>query len=267
MFTKDASSTPAFAALDIDSLSFTDKPRVLHVFATILNRIVASNESISTANLAPDSAGNCGVNCVEDHASQLTVFDGLRAPGISIDKYFDRIFKYARCSPSCYVMAYIFIDRIMQRKDAMLITTLNVHRLLITSILVAVKFMDDAYYNNAYYAKVGGISIEEMNRLELEFLFRLNFQLNVTETEFSSYCNVLHEQLLAEESSSEGDETSFSRSYGFFLPQLLANSGNEAVDFVEGREGSDACAVGSGTSGEWLQFEAPRAGSPQAEVR
>ncbi|GJP37580.1 hypothetical protein CLOM_g1440 [Closterium sp. NIES-68] len=250
MFTKDASSTPAFAALDIDSQSLTDKPRVLHVFATILNRIVASNEAISCANTAADStAANCdGIVC-ESQASQLTVFDGLRAPGISIDKYFDRIVKYARCSPSCYVMAYIYIDRIMQRKDAMLITTLNVHRLLITGVLVAAKFLDDAYYNNAYYAKVGGISIEEMNRLELEFLFRLNFRLNVTESEFSSYCNVLHEQLLAEVSVSGEDETSSSRSYGFFLPQLLASTLSSSGRWSSSTS-SSTCNSNNGDAGD-----------------
>ena len=34
----------------------------------------------------------------------------------------------------------------------------QVHRLLITSIMLASKFFDDVYYNNAYYARVGGIS-------------------------------------------------------------------------------------------------------------
>jgi hypothetical protein len=32
-------------------------------------------------------------------------------------------------------------------------TPLNVHRLLITGVLLAAKLMDDNYFNNAYYAK------------------------------------------------------------------------------------------------------------------
>ena len=32
---------------------------------------------------------------------------------------------------------------------------LNVHRLLLTGVLLAAKLMDDRYYSNAYYAKVG----------------------------------------------------------------------------------------------------------------
>ena len=49
-----------------------------------------------------------------------------------------------------------------------------------------------SYYNNAYYAKVGGVSTHEMNRLELEFLFRLGFRLHLTLDTFHAYCAHLH---------------------------------------------------------------------------
>ncbi len=40
------------------------------------------------------------------------------------------------------------------------------------------------YYKNSYYAKVGGITTKEMNRLELEFLFRIDFRMSITAREF-----------------------------------------------------------------------------------
>ena len=52
------------------------------------------------------------------------------------------------------------------------------------------------YYNNAYYAKVGGISTTEMNFLEVDFLFGLGFHLNVTPTTFHSYYSYLQRQML-----------------------------------------------------------------------
>lgn len=64
---------------------------------------------------------------------------------------------------------------------------MNAHRVIITSILLAAKFFDDAYYNNAYYAKVGGVHVSEMNRLEVEFLFRINFSLHVTPELYDKY--------------------------------------------------------------------------------
>jgi hypothetical protein len=54
-------------------------------------------------------------------------------------------------------------------------------------MLLAAKFFDDAYYNNAYYAKVGGVLLSEMNGLEVDFLFRINFSLHVASDVFSKY--------------------------------------------------------------------------------
>jgi hypothetical protein len=66
------------------------------------------------------------------------------------------------------------------QRNNFLLTDLNVHRVVITSIMLAAKFFDDQYFNNAYYAKVGGVPPTEMNSLEVEFLFRINFSLHVT---------------------------------------------------------------------------------------
>ena len=83
-------------------------------------------------------------------------------------------------------MALIYIDRLIQRNN-FLLTELNVHRVIVTAILLAAKFFDDAYYNNAYYAKVGGVLVSEMNGLEVDFLFRINFSLHVTPELFAQY--------------------------------------------------------------------------------
>ncbi|KAI8025170.1 Cyclin-U4-1 [Camellia lanceoleosa] len=129
---------------------------------------------------------------------KISVFHGLTRPTISIESYLERIFKYANCSPSCFIVAYVYLDRFVQRQPSLPINSLSVHRLLITSVMVAVKFMDDIYYNNAYYAKVGGISTAEMNFLEVDFLFGLGFHLNVTPTTFHSYCAYLQREMLVQ---------------------------------------------------------------------
>jgi hypothetical protein len=38
---------------------------------------------------------------------------------------------------------------------------------MINSVMLAAKFFDDQYFNNAYYAKVGGVPCNEMNLLEV----------------------------------------------------------------------------------------------------
>lgn len=76
-------------------------------------------------------------------AQKVSVFHGLTRPTISIQSYLERIFKYANCSPSCFVVAYVYLDRFTQRQPLLPINSFNVHRLLITSVMVSAKFMDD----------------------------------------------------------------------------------------------------------------------------
>ena len=111
-------------------------------------------------------------------------------PEMSIWDYLSRIKTYSRCSDSCFIVALIYIDRAIEIKNLVL-SHLNVHRILITSILIAVKFLDDSYMNNAFYAQLGGITTNEMNMLELDFLLFLGFSLQVSSDLFSSYHNEL----------------------------------------------------------------------------
>nr|GMC61860.1 cyclin-U4-1-like [Ipomoea batatas] len=127
-----------------------------------------------------------------------SVFHSLTRPGISVESYLERIFKYANCSHSCFVVAYIYLHRFSRRQPLLPINSFNVHRLLIASVLVSVKFMDDVFYNNAYYAKVGGIGTMEMNILEMDFLFGIGFDLNVTPSTFHTYCSHFIAQIQAQ---------------------------------------------------------------------
>uniref|UniRef100_A0A8R7P8H9 Cyclin n=1 Tax=Triticum urartu TaxID=4572 RepID=A0A8R7P8H9_TRIUA len=95
-------------------------------------------------------------------------------------------FKYAECSPSCFVLALVYMVRHLHQPNVYM-TPFSVHRLLITSVVVDAKFTDDAFFNNALYARVGGINTIEMNRLELDLLFNLDFGLKVNLETFGSY--------------------------------------------------------------------------------
>jgi hypothetical protein len=117
----------------------------------------------------------------------VTKFHALRPPAISIRDYLERIGKYAACSGECFVLALVYIDRIIQTNPTFVVNSLNIHRLLITSVMLAAKFFDDQYFNNAYYAKVGGVPAPEMNTLEVEFLFMTNFTLFVPTDTYRQY--------------------------------------------------------------------------------
>ncbi|XP_061348524.1 cyclin-P3-1 [Gastrolobium bilobum] len=127
----------------------------------------------------------------------VTIFHGSEAPNLSVTHYMERIYKYSRCSPCCFVIAQIYMDRYFHKMGGYL-TSFNAHRLVLTSVVVAAKFADDVHYSNAYYAQVGGVSTAEMNSMELEFLFNLEFRLFVTTEVFVKYCEKLDRAIVGE---------------------------------------------------------------------
>lgn len=118
-----------------------------------------------------------------------TRFHAVRPPSISIHDYLARIAKYFGCSQECFVLGLVYIDRIVKFKPEFGISNLNIHRLLVTSIMLAVKFFDDIYYSNAYYAKVGGVKPSEMNALEALFVNLIDWKLFVSPSEYEQYKN------------------------------------------------------------------------------
>ncbi|KAF0930105.1 hypothetical protein E2562_030280 [Oryza meyeriana var. granulata] len=157
-------------------------PRVVAILSSLLQRVAERNDAAAAGPR-------------QQQAQAVSAFQGLTKPAISIGGYLERIFRFANCSPSCYVVAYVYLDRFLRRRPALAVDSFNVHRLLITSVLTAVKFVDDICYNNAYFARVGGISLMEMNYLEVDFLFGIAFDLNVTPAAFASYCAVLQSEM------------------------------------------------------------------------
>jgi len=120
----------------------------------------------------------------------MTKFQCSYAPDVSIISYLERIRKYAKCSDCCFVISLIYIDRMIEACNVVL-TSLNVHRLLITSIMLSAKFLDDLFYNNAFYAKLGGVTVSELNSLEIEFLQKIHFSLYVSPESYNKYLQEL----------------------------------------------------------------------------
>lgn len=126
-------------------------------------------------------------------------FCSALTPLVKLKPYLWRIANYTGCSEESLVLSLIYIDRMITRKgrkSLFMVTSHNAHRLVLTSVLVAAKFYDDHYYNNALFAKVGGVSCEELNKLEMAFLLELNFELSVDMKVYERYNKSLMEHKL-----------------------------------------------------------------------
>ncbi len=57
-----------------------------------------------------------------------THFHAKCLPQISLYDYLSRINRYAKCSPSCYVLSIIYLDRALKRCESLCLSRYNVHR-------------------------------------------------------------------------------------------------------------------------------------------
>ncbi|TAQ85163.1 hypothetical protein B7494_g6499 [Chlorociboria aeruginascens] len=107
----------------------------------------------------------------------LTRFHSRTPPGISVQDYLQRLARHATLTPPLLLSMVYYIDRLCLLYPAFTVTTLTVHRFLITAATVAAKGLSDSFWNNTTYARVGGLKVAELGLLELEFLYRVDWRI------------------------------------------------------------------------------------------
>ena len=112
------------------------------------------------------------------------IFTGKSLPKITLIDYINRIITYSDSEINTLICSLIYIDRINKIKA---INEFNIHRIFFTAVLVAIKYNEDIIFNNDYYSKVAGVKLNEINKMELEFISLLDFNLYIDPEEFGSY--------------------------------------------------------------------------------
>lgn len=85
-------------------------------------------------------------------------------------------------------MALVYLDRLEAENVLLGLTEHNVHRMIITAVMIAAKVLDDRVYSNAHFARVGGMAnVQELNKLEWKMLTMLEFKTRVCQEEYISY--------------------------------------------------------------------------------
>jgi hypothetical protein len=119
---------------------------------------------------------------------KLSPFHAKKAPTISVKDYLKRFATHSNCHYDAFIYALIYLDRAGEMYENFTLDSFNVLRLILMSLVSAIKFYDDAYFKNSYYAKIGGVSPGEFNELEEIYLVKyVQFNLYVDVQTYSSY--------------------------------------------------------------------------------
>ena len=138
-------------------------------------------------------------------------YEGELPPSISLDDYLRRWARYSYCSPECFLVAVLYIDK-LSAKSGMIVTSLNVHRVLLVALVLAAKTRDDIYFSNKvstrgcccpppytpvispahhhrqqYYASIGGVTTAELNALEVSWLTDTDWDMHVDRERYAQY--------------------------------------------------------------------------------
>ncbi|GAA6048324.1 hypothetical protein JCM3770_000949 [Rhodotorula araucariae] len=112
--------------------------------------------------------------------NSLTRFHSRAPPNISVRDYLVRIAKFTNVEACCLLILLPYVDKVCSRLTTFTISSLTVHRFIIAAISVGSKALSDAFCTNGRYARVGGVSIVEMNLLEKEFCEALDWRLTTS---------------------------------------------------------------------------------------
>jgi len=98
-----------------------------------------------------------------------------------------RIVKFTKVEKACLLITLHYIDQICARVPLFTLSSLTCHRFIIAAVTVSSKGLCDVFCNNALYAKVGGISVGELNVLEREFLRMIEWTITCTRDLLQEY--------------------------------------------------------------------------------
>jgi len=123
--------------------------------------------------------------------STLHEFESQSVCTLSASEFLSRIMRYGKCSPCCAVVGLIYLQRIKKKVPRACITSRNLQRLLLVAVMLANKFLDDLYFSNKHWAKIGGLSLQEINGLELTILRLLDWRMQVSRENYYCYLDEL----------------------------------------------------------------------------
>ena len=164
-------------SFDKDTKNIKASNHVIEIVADILEEIVKDNEKNNENELNRSDSNESAI---------ISVFTSNKTPQISIKKYLTRIMKYSKPETSTVIICLIYIDKICENSSLQL-SIYNIHRIILSCMILALKYNEDDYYSNKYYAKVGGISLKELNELEYNIMVLLQFNFFIDDITYEKY--------------------------------------------------------------------------------
>jgi hypothetical protein len=128
------------------------------------------------------ATGDLGANAQEIQIQQEAIarkFYSRSPPNVSLEEYLGRLQRYCPMSTAVYLAAGVYIHRLAVEEKLVPVTARTIHRLVLASLRVAMKALEDLRYPQARFAGVGGVRESELRGLEIALCYLTDFDLQV----------------------------------------------------------------------------------------
>ncbi|KAK6457756.1 cyclin-domain-containing protein [Scheffersomyces xylosifermentans] len=146
---------------------------LINLISRMLQSLITLNDKsvpVSISHPKPSASSSSPNNL-------LTRYHSRTPPSISTHTYLTRLSQYNNFNPATLLTTIYYIDLLShQYQPFFTLNSWTVHRFLLVATMLAQKSMEDFFYTNDHYAKVGGVAISELNCLELDFLNRVDWR-------------------------------------------------------------------------------------------
>ncbi|RCK65725.1 hypothetical protein Cantr_01442 [Candida viswanathii] len=112
----------------------------------------------------------------------LKIFNLLKTPALTIDQFLIRIKTYSSNISTCsYLHSGFLLYKLIIYLNNIEITLNNSYRFIVASIRCSTKVIEDVYQKQPIFSNVVGVTLKDLLKIEMGFLYLTNFNLIISE--------------------------------------------------------------------------------------
>jgi len=170
----------------IQQISSMSISSILHTYLKIIQIILNYNSELKIEYPSTIFDINKQNNIDTDSDSESE--DNSILEKIDIENFIIRCIELLEIDNETLILSMIALDKLLKKN--FLLNENNIHKVIFICIMETHKYYNDnCYISNSDYAKVCGISINELLKMELEFMNIIDFNMFINEDEFNKYWN------------------------------------------------------------------------------
>ena len=158
------------------------------ILSDILDKIIRKN---NLENLNNNEDENGEIILLTTMISEMEIFNTKKKPVVSVKKFLDRVNKYCQPEPSTLILSLIYLDKILLKTKTKL-NWMNGFKLFYGCFVCSIKYNEDRHNSNKFYAKVCGVSFNDLLMMEYICLKYLEWNLFIDQEIYELYFNSIY---------------------------------------------------------------------------